>query len=311
MSGRELSYVRAEDPVWKRWFMGAIEDLSGRRKLLPLYQKWRTEVVGKSPRMWSEALDMIGTGIEVNAAADWVARLPSGPVVAIANHPFGIADGIAMLALMERTGRPCRLLIHSDFMRVREVEAHGLPVDFSETKEALATNLKTRAEARRLLKDGVIIAIFPAGAVATAETPFGVAEDRPWKQFVARLIQQSGAAVLPVHFEGQNSPLFHFVSRYSQTLRLSLLVCEFRHRIGSTIRASVGTPAAWPAISELAKSAGLLDELYVMVHRLAPGADGRDRAELLPRPMHLRRQFPCDTPLQPGRARRSRDVEPV
>jgi putative hemolysin len=304
MSGRELSYVRPDDPPLKRWFMSAVEDLSGRRKLLPLYQQWRTTVVGKNPRMWGVALDMIGTGIAVDGPADWAATLPQGPLVAIANHPFGIADGIAMLALMERTGRPCRLLIHSDFMRIPEVEQSGLPIDFAETKEALATNLETRAESRRLLKEGTIIAIFPAGAVATAETPFALAEDRPWKQFVARLIQQSHAAVLPVYFEGQNSPLFHFVSRYSQTLRLSLLVCEFRHRIGSTIRARVGTPVAWPAINEAGKSADLLDELYVMVHRLAPGADGRDRTELLPRPMHLRRQFPCDTPLQPARAKR-------
>ncbi len=304
MGGRELSYVRPDDPLWKRWFMGAIEDLSGRRRLLPLYRQWRDEIVGKSPRMWSQALDMIGTRLDIDAPADWAATLPQGAVVAIGNHPFGIADGIAMLALMEHTGRPCRLLIHSDFMRVREVEQSGLPIDFSETKEALATNLETRAEARRLLKEGVIIAIFPAGAVATAETPFAAAEDRPWKQFVARLIQQSGAAVLPVYFEGQNSPLFHFVSRYSQTLRLSLLVCEFRHRIGSTMRATVGSPVAWPAISEAGKSGELLDELYLLVHRLAPGASDRDRDALLPRPAHLRRQFPCDGPLQPARAKR-------
>jgi putative hemolysin len=304
MSGRELSYVRADDQPLKRWFMSAIEDLSGRRKLLPLYRQWRTQVADKSPRMWGIALDMIGTGIAVDGPADWAATLPKGPLVAIANHPFGIADGIAMLALMERTGRPCRLLIHSDFMRVPEVEQSGLPIDFAETKEALATNLATRAEARRLLKDGTIIAIFPAGAVATAETPFAPAEDRPWKQFVARLIQQSRAAVLPVHFEGQNSPLFHLVSRYSQTLRLSLLVCEFRHRIGSTIRARVGAPVSWPAINELGKSADLLDELYLMVHRLAPGAKERNRAELLPRPAHQRRQFPCDTPMQPAKLKR-------
>ena len=188
---------------------------NGRRRLLPLYQRWRHEIVGRSPRMWSEALELIGTRLEIDARGDWHAAVPAGPVVMIANHPFGIADGIAALALAERLDRPYRILLTVELMRLPELKGVGLPIDFSETEEALATNLATRAEARRLLKAGGIIVIFPAGAVATAEKPFGKAEERPWRQFVVRLIQQSGAAVLPVFFEGQNSPLFHFVSRES------------------------------------------------------------------------------------------------
>jgi putative hemolysin len=294
----ELSYARPDDPTLRRWFMRAVEDLSGRRRLLPLYRRWRSETAGKSPRMWSEALDLIGTRLEIDARGDWYAAVPAGPVVMIANHPFGIADGIAALALAERLGRPYRILLTAEFMRLPELQGVGLPIDFSETKQALAVNLATRAEARRLLKDGGTVIIFPAGAVATADNPFGKAEERPWRQFVVRLIQQSGAAVLPVFFAGQNSPPFHFISRYSQTLRLSLLVCEFRHKIGATVKVRIGAPVAGSAVSG-SDAATALDELYVLVHRLAPGAAARDRTELLPRPAHLRRWFPCDPPREP------------
>ena len=253
--------------------------------------------------MWSEALELIGTRLEIDARGDWHAAVPAGPVVVISNHPFGIADGIAALALAERLDRPYRILLTVELMRLPELKGVGLPIDFSETEEALATNLATRAEARRLLKVGGIIVIFPAGAVATAEKPFGKAEERPWRQFVVRLIQQSGAAVLPVFFQGQNSPPFHFVSRYSQTLRLSLLVCEFGHRIGVTIMVSVGAPVASAALAGGGNGSAVLDELYLLVHRLAPGASRFDRAALLPRPLHMRRWFPCDPPREP-RARR-------
>jgi putative hemolysin len=298
----ELSYARPEDPPLRRWLMRAVEDLSGRRRLLPLYRRWRGEIAGKSPRMWSEALDLIGTRLDIDASGDWHTAAPAGPLVMIANHPFGIADGIAALALAERLGRPFRILLTAEFMRVPELQGVGLPIDFSETRAALAVNLATRAEARRLLKDGGTIVIFPAGAVATADHPFGKAEERPWRQFVVRLIQQSGAVVLPVFFEGQNSPPFHLVSRYSQTLRLSLLVCEFRHKIGATIKVTVGAPVAAPAITG-GDATAALDELYLLVHRLAPGAAACDRAALLPRPAHLRRWFPCDPPRE-ARGRR-------
>ena len=251
--------------------------------------------------MWRDALDMIGTQLEINAPADWDARLPDGPLLIIANHPFGIADGIAILSIAERIGRPYRCLLLTDFLRLPELQALGLPVDFNETKEALATNLKTRNEARRLLKEGVTIVIFPAGGVATAEKPFGTAEELPWKAFTARLIQQSGATVLPVYFEGQNSALFHFASRYSLSLRLALLVLEFRHHIGGTVRARIGLPVSWSEIAASTGGGSIIDELYIRVHRLAPGAESADRATLLPRPIHQRRRYPWDPPRGPAR----------
>ncbi len=300
MTSHDLSYATADTPPFRRWLMRTIENLSGRRKLLKAYRRWRVESAG-SPRMWRDALDVMGARLELNAPADWEARLPDGPLIIIANHPFGIADGVAILSLAERIGRPYRVLINSDFMRLPEVHALALPIDFNDTKEALATNLKTRSEARRLLKEGVTLVIFPAGGVATAENPFGAAEELPWKGFTARLIQQSGATVLPVYFEGQNTALFHFVSRYSLSLRLALLVLEFRHHIGGAIRATMGAPVSWAEIAAGAGGGSILDELYVRVHRLAPGAENADRAKLLPRPAHQRRRFAWDPPRAPVR----------
>jgi putative hemolysin len=280
--------------------MRAIENLSGRRRLLKIYYRWREESAG-GPRMWQDALERIGTRLELNAPADWEALLPDGPVVIVANHPFGIADGVAILSIAERIGRPYRVLINAEFMRLPEVEALALPIDFNETKEALAANLKTRNEARRLLKEGGALVIFPAGGVATAEKIFGKAEELPWKLFTARLVQQSGATVLPVYFEGQNSAFFHFVSRYSLSLRLALLVLEFRHHIGGAVRATIGPPVQWSELASSASSGSIIDELYVRVHRLAPGFKTASRAELLPRPADQRRRFPWDPPRKPVR----------
>ena len=295
MTSHDLSYATASTPPIRRWLIRTIENVSGRRGLLKIYHRWRAESAG-GPRMWRDALDMIGMRLEIEALADWHSNLPNSPLIIIANHPFGIADGIAILSLAERIGRAYRCLLNIDFMRLPEVQALGLPIDFSETKEALTTNLKTRNEARRLLKEGVTLVIFPAGGVATAEKPFGKAEELPWKLFTARLIQQSGATVLPVYFEGQNSALFHFVSRYSLSLRLALLVLEFRHHIGGTMRARIGPPISWSEIATTAHGGSIIDELYVRVHRLAPGAENSDRTVLLPRPMHQRRRYPWDSP---------------
>jgi putative hemolysin len=214
--------------------------------------------------------------------------------VIVANHPFGIGDGVALLALAEQLGRPYRILINSDFLRVPEIRPYALPIDFSATPEAIETNLETRRQARRLLKSGVTIVVFPAGGVATAEQPFGKAEELPWKSFTARLIQLAEAAVLPVYFEGQNSALFHLVSRYSLTLRLALLVSEFRYCVGATVRAHIGAVVPFSAFESGADRNRLTAELYALVHRLAPGAAAHGPEHLQERPPHLRRKYPWD-----------------
>src|SRR5215468_540861 len=99
MESEILTYATPRDPRWKRWAMHAIEDLSGRRRLLPIYHTWRTQVAGKSPRMMSELLTMIGTTLDINGGnpevwnsvlRSWPAAVPSGaPLVMVANHPFG------------------------------------------------------------------------------------------------------------------------------------------------------------------------------------------------------------------------------
>jgi putative hemolysin len=284
LQSEALTYSSPSDPLWKRWAMRAIEDLSGRRGLLPVYYRWRRDVAGKSPRMMGELLDMVGARIELDAPA-WPPVLPAdAPLVIVANHPFGIGDGIALLALAEQLGRPYRILINADFMRMPEIRPHALPIDFSGTPAATAANIRTRREARRLLQDGITIVVFPAGGVATAERPFGKAEELPWKSFTARLIQLTEAAVLPVYFEGQNSALFHLVSRYSLSLRLALLVSEFRYSVGASIKTHVGDVVPFAALAARADRNLLTEELYARVHRLAPGAAGLSPVELKARP---------------------------
>jgi len=300
METETLTYASSRDPRWKRWTMRAIEDLSGRRRLLPIYHVWRTRVAGKSSRMMNDLLDMIGTRLDINAAGDgggWPVAVPAGaPLVIVANHPFGIGDGIAVLALAEQLDRPYRILANSDFLKVPEIRHLALPIDFSETRDAVKTNLASRSLARRLLREGVTIVVFPAGGVATAEHPAGKAEELPWKAFTARLIQQAEAAVLPVYFEGQNSPLFHLVSRYSLTVRLALMVSELRNFVGATVPVHVGAVVPFADLACKTDRQGLTAELYAQVHQLAPAARHLPLAALQPRPLEARRRYPWDPP---------------
>jgi len=275
---KDLSYASASDPPLKRWIIRTVEQLSGRRKFVPLYDIWRREIVGKSDRVMGDMLRLIDVELDVSGAPWPPVPLPQGPLVMVANHPFGIGDGVAILALAEELDRPFRVLIHSELLKVPEIRPYSLPIDFSETREALAANLKTRNEALRLLKEGVTIIVFPGGGVATAPTPFGKAQELPWKTFTARMIHDARAAVVPVFFEGQNSRLFHLVSRVSLTLRLSLLIREFRRCVGSRIAVRIGDVIPYEALEHLRRRQDLMAHLYERVHLLGVAEDAQEAA---------------------------------
>lgn len=262
----ELSYASPAQPRLKRWVIRAVEATAGRERYARLYRIWRGEIVPSGERIFGRLLDLVGIRLEVRGA--WPPRLPDSPLVLVANHPFGIGDGLGMLALAESIGRPFRVLLHADLLKVPEIRPYALAVDFSETREALAANIAVRHEAVRLLKENTTIVIFPAGGVATAPRGFGKAEDLPWKIFVARLIQEAKASVLPLYFHGQNSPLFHVVSRpmglassphplaraignAALTLRLSLLIREFARLSGRAVAVTAGSPIEWTALAPM------------------------------------------------------------
>ncbi|MGJ7041895.1 putative hemolysin [Shinella sp. BE166] len=268
MRFKELSYANENDPRLKRWFIRSMEGLAGRNRYARLYDIWRKSIVGHSARVFGDMLELINVRLRVQGS--WPPPdLPQGPVVIVANHPFGIGDGIAVLALAEQLGRPFKVMIHNDLLKVPEMQPYALPVSFEETKEALALNMKTRAEAVRLLKEGTTVIVFPAGGVATAKKVFGRAEDLPWKMFPAKLIQSAQANVIPVFFEGQNGRLFHLASKVSMTLRLSLLIREFQKLSGSTIAARIGGVIPWAEL-DAGDRKNIMARLYEAVFAMAP-----------------------------------------
>lgn len=266
---KELSYANENDRRLKRWFIRSMEGLAGRNRYARLYTQWRDTIVGKSDRIFGEMLDLIN--VRVRVQGEWPPRhLPDTPVVIVANHPFGIGDGIAVLSLAEQLGRPFRVLINNELLKVPEMAPYSLPISFEETKEALAINMQTRHEAVRLLKEGVTLIVFPAGGVATARKGFGRAEDLPWKMFPAKLIQAAKASVIPIYFEGQNGRLFHLASKVSLTLRISLLIREFRRLSGTTISSRIGQLIAWEELSAIADRKDILTRIYDGVFSMAP-----------------------------------------
>jgi putative hemolysin len=264
-----FSYAAPGDPWLKRLVIRAIERVTGQPYLKWLYDDYRA--MRRNESFWDSAIDRLELKVVCNE--EMLAKLPaSGPLVVVANHPFGVLDGIVICHLVARVRQDFRVLTNEVLTRAEEIRPYLLPVDFAETPEALQTNLKTRAQAKHHLINGGCLIIFPAGGVSTTPTLWHKrAIDTDWKTFTGRLIVQARSPVVPVYFAGQNSRLFQLASHLSMTLRLSLLFKEVHDRIGSEVHVRVGELVPYEKLSTINDRQTFMNHLRSMTYALGRG----------------------------------------
>lgn len=239
---RDISYASSAATRGGRAVVRVLENTTGRIGLIRRARGYDAEVA-QGRDFWEVIVERYGLSLEVVGGS--LGHIPAnGPLVLVANHPYGILDGLMMGYILARLRTDFRIVAHRIFRKAEELDRVILPISFDETKEAVRQNIAVRAEALDYLAAGGAIGIFPGGGVATAARPFGRPMDPMWRNFTAKMIARSDATVVPVYFEGHNSRLFQLASHLHMTLRLGLLIKEFRARIGTPVRIVVGAPVA-------------------------------------------------------------------
>ena len=85
------------------------------------------------------------------------------------------------------------------------------------------------------------------------------------------MVAKSDATVVPVFFDGATSRLFQIASHLHYTLRMGLLIKEFRSRVDSQVDVVIGQPIARAEIEARAKDAkAMMDFLRKSTYELSP-----------------------------------------
>jgi putative hemolysin len=196
------------------------------------------------------------------------------PVVFIANHPYGVLDGITLTWLAMKARPDVKVLANSVLCQAPAARDNLLPIDFAPTEQARQTTIASRLAVQRILKEKGAIGIFPGGGVSAAMKPFkGPALELPWAPFTAKMVMMSGATVVPLWFEGQNSRAFQIASHLSYTVRLSLMFHETARRIGTRFNVNIGRPISFGDLPVAEGRAAVLGFMRERTLELAPAAD--------------------------------------
>ncbi len=266
---RDISYALSAETKGGRMVIKLMENTTGRMRLIKRADGYEQDVA-KGRDFWDVMVERYGLTLDVMGGA--LSNIPKdGPLILIANHPYGILDGLMMGHILSETRGDFRILAHRVFRKAEDLNRIILPISFDETKEAMKLNLETRKTALNYLGDGGAIGIFPGGTVSTALTPFDHPMDPGWRGFTARMVAKSNATVVPVFFDGHTSRLFQIASHLHNTLRMGLLIKEFKKRVDTPVRVVIGEPITRDVLDPLSKDTRkMMDFLRKATYELSP-----------------------------------------
>src|SRR5580698_1056175 len=165
-----------------------------------------------------------------------------GPVVAVANHPFGLIEGAILPSLFLSVRPDVKVMANHLLAAMPETSPLCIYVDPYGGERATRANRKGMKEAIAWLKQGGLLTVFPAGEVAHLNLKERAITDPEWSNSVARLIRITGATVVPMYLLGANSPLFQLLGCLHPRVRTALLPHEFFNKQNRTIEVRIGSP---------------------------------------------------------------------
>jgi len=236
---RKLSYANTFTNPIQRNIIKSLEFLTGKLYLLRKVRQFEKMGIPVGQPFWKQALDLLGINLLTKQSE--ISKIPKeGSLVITANHPHGLVDGMVLAELIGKVRTDYKILTRSLLTGVKQIDQFMIPVPFDHEENALKKSLEMRKKAMDHLEKGGVIVVFPSGKVASSETMFGNVVEGEWNPFTAKLIQKSGANVLPIFFPGANSRIYQIANQISATLRQGLLIYEVVHAMNKPQKPLVG-----------------------------------------------------------------------
>lgn len=235
---------------------------------LPGFAALRSELDAAPAEGWfgRRILNVMNVRVRVEPKPDMPAE---GPLVIVANHPFGAIEGLALLDAVRAIREDVKVLANGILEGVPEMREHCFFVDPFGGEGSGQRNFGPVTRAFRWLRSGHALIVFPAGEVASYSLSTGRVQDAPWLPLIGGLIHRTSAKVVPVFIPGSNRWFFHAAGLIHPRLRTLLLGREFLAQRGSTIVLQFGKTLAYPKLRGIEGAQALTTYLRERCHMIS------------------------------------------
>jgi putative hemolysin len=169
-----------------------------------------------------QAIDELGIKSEL-VSSDHADIPKTGPLIIIANHPYGGPEAIALAKHLCEQRKDLKILANFILGRIPEMRELLLLVDPFENDSSIKKNVLPIRIAKKHLDNQGALLIFPAGEVSSYKLKDGGVVDCEWKPAAAYLARLTGCRILPVYITGHNGAFFSVAGFIHPILRTILL----------------------------------------------------------------------------------------
>ena len=207
------------------------------------YNEARAMADAIAPLPGAAALEYVSNLLALSVSTLNAERIPAtGRCIVVANHPTGIADGIAVHDAIRAHRSDAIYFANADALRVSPRLGEAvIPVEWVVDKRTRDKTRATLQAAKEAFEAERCVVMFPAGRLARVGKD-GALADPEWAPTAASLARKYDAPVVPIHVTGPTSRLFHLFDKVSQELRDVTLFHELLNKKGRAFQLKVGPP---------------------------------------------------------------------
>ncbi|MBR9834118.1 MAG: acyltransferase [Alphaproteobacteria bacterium] len=187
-----------------------------------------------------DSFDHLSKTLGIDLSLNQIERMPrTGRLVVAANHPTGLADGVAAWDALKRVRKDIVFLANADAMRVNPNFADVIiPVEWIQDKRSPAKTRETLRRAKQAFEEEKCIVIFPSGKLAKKID--GELTEQDWFPTVVSLARKHQAPIQPLNLKATNSRLYYLFSQVSGELRDITLFRELLNKKNSPFEMTFG-----------------------------------------------------------------------
>jgi putative hemolysin len=196
-----------------------------------------------------------------------------GPVVIVANHPFGILEGAVLATVLARVRPDVRILANGILSTIPEIRDLLIPVE-TMTKTTPHGNVQPMRESIRFLQSGGCLIVFPAGEVSHFQWHKRAVTDSTWNSGTVRIIEtlsRTGVSVstVPIYISGSNSVIFQTLGLLHPKVRTILLARELVNKRNRLVELRIGGAIPSKKLLEISTPEEQMDYLRWRTYLLA------------------------------------------
>jgi len=187
-----------------------------------------------------ESFQMISNRLSPRLGIKGLNNLPeTGRCIIIANHPTGLADGLAVYQAIHDRRPDLMFLANADALRVMpKCRDLIIPVEWVKTKRSVSKTRQALMDMRAALNEERCLVIFPSGALA--QMSWHGLVDRPWESSAAMVAKKYNAPIIPLNLKSRNSWIYYLFAKLNAELRDITLFRELLNKRYQPFRLTFG-----------------------------------------------------------------------